>query len=195
VRNRARDFLIALSCRWWSVALVVALNFAAFRVLFILEERFVAQTGTALFDTQNDLTVSRIIEQLPLYQGDARAAYYAFATFDFLFPLIAGIFLALIWTLLLRWNHHPGAHRLLSAGFPLLILLTTVWDWLENLSLLAIVALPASPPPAAMHAAILFKQLKLTWLFLSGPVTAALLLFLLINALQRGLRGLSSQAK
>lgn len=171
----------AISRRWWAVVLVFALNFAAFSILFALEDQFEALSGVPTFDTQNDLTATLIREQLPLYVGEARAAYERFAAFDFVFPLVAGIFIAVIWALLLRINRLPLAARLLAWNLPLFPLIGTLWDYLENLSLLTILNAGATLSPTMIDAALLFKRLKLTWLFATGPITILLLVLLIIG--------------
>lgn len=183
--NRMRIFLIAVSRRWWAVALVFALNFGAFGILFGLEEQFAALTGVPVYDTQNDLTPARLLEQLPLYSGAARAAYLRFAAFDFVFPLVAGLFVATLWTLLLRLNTGQLARRLLAWGLPLFVFIGTGWDWLENISLLITLNAGAAPEAWMLDAVILFKRLKLTWLLLNIPISSVLLGLLLVNIVQR----------
>lgn len=178
------SLLVSISRRWWAVLLVTALNFASFQILFGLEDQFETLTAVPVFDTQNDLTPSRIIAQLPLYQGPAREAYLRFAVFDFVFPLIAGIFVATLWTLLLRTNSSPFAQRLLQRGVPLFALIGTLWDWLENISILALLQW-ASPDAWILSVVVIFKRLKLLWLLLNGPITAALFLLWATNFINR----------
>lgn len=175
--------LLAASRRWWAVLLAFLLNSAALLILFNLEDQFEALSGVPTFDTQNDLTQALIVEQLPRYQGDALAAYLRFAAFDFVFPLVGGIFIAVIVALLLRLNTRPYAQRLLGWGLPLLPLLTTGWDYLENVSLLAI--LTGGAAPTLMSAALLFKQLKLAFLSASGPLVIVLAALLAIDLIRR----------
>ncbi len=170
--------LIAISQHWWAVILVVIANFASFGILFSLEDRFESLSGVPTFDTQNDLTAQRLLEQLALYSGEARTAYFQFAAFDFLFPLIAGLFVAVLWTLLLRLNRWKPVMRLYQARLFLLPLLTTLADWLENISLLSILNTPTAPNEAWVQAALTFKALKLLLLnvSLAGIVILAALL-------------------
>jgi hypothetical protein len=184
--TRIRDLLIAISRRWWAVVLVFVLNFAAFTVLFALEDQFEALAGVPTFDTQNDLTAARLIEQLPLYQGEARAAYMRFIAFDFVFPFVAALFIAVLWTLFLRLNTWKIAVRLLAVGTPLFAFIGTLWDYLENVSLLTILNTGASQ--TWIDLALMFKGLKLTWLFLNAPITAVILGLLIANVIYRVLR-------
>lgn len=165
----------------WLFALVFALNFASFSILFNLEAQFEALTDTPTYDTQNDLTPETLRAQLPLYQGEALAAYQRFAAFDFIFPLAAGVFLAVLWSALLRLNTWPLAGRLRHARLPRLALLGTLFDWLENSFLLTTLSLAPDPADWAVNGAILFKRLKLAGLTLSGIVTIVLLALLVLN--------------
>ncbi|MBC8099534.1 MAG: hypothetical protein H7Y11_08825 [Armatimonadetes bacterium] len=183
--NRLNRGLISSSNHWWAVVLVVVLNFSAFVILFGLEDQFEALTAFPVYDTQNDLTAEALLTQLPLYQGEARSAYLRFAAFDFVFPLVAGLFVAVLWALFLRLNTWRIPQRLLALGLPLFPLIVTVWDWLENVSLLVVLSAGASPDPAFINAVLLFKRLKLAGLALSGAGTSLLLLLLLLNVLYR----------
>jgi hypothetical protein len=169
--GKLQELLLGVSRKWrWVVAFVV-LNFASFGILFALEGAFEALTSTPVYDTQNDLTQAQILEQLPLYQGEARDAYLRFAAFDFVFPLVSALFITLIWTLLLRLNRGRIAARLLAWRVPLLPLLITLFDYLENVGLLLVLAAAPSPDPALMEFALAFKRLKLFGLALVGPAT------------------------
>lgn len=182
--NRIMRVFAAASRRWWLILLAFVLNFAAFSVLFSLEDQFETLSGgVPTFDTQNELTQGLILEQLVLYQGETRSAYLRFALFDFVFPLVAGIFLVLICTLLLRLNSWSFAQRSLHLGLPLFPLLSTLWDYLENVSLLSILQFGASP--LLLDAAILFKRLKLLFLILNGPLVALLIVLLVANRFSR----------
>ncbi|MDX2160471.1 MAG: hypothetical protein SF162_04010 [bacterium] len=175
--------LIHLSQRGWLVASIVLLNGLNFFLLFSLESRFQALSGVPTFDTQNDLTSNRLLEQLPAYTGDARTAYLLFSAYDFLFPVLAGLTLAVLITLFLQLNTWKLPARLLAWGLPAFALLSILWDWLENIGLLA--SLVSDGQPFWIGWALLFKQLKLLWLILgSGSLTAAFAL-LMVNLVSR----------
>jgi hypothetical protein len=178
-----QNLLIRITKHWWAVALAFILNFASFAILFSLEDRFEALTGVPVYDTQNDLTRETLREQLPLYVGEAREAYLYFAAFDFVFPFVAGVFVAVIWTLLLRLNTFPLAQRMLRWGVPLLALTVILFDWMENVSLLAVLQTGGSS--VSVDAALVFKQLKLAGLFITGPVSLVLTVFLMVNMISR----------
>lgn len=182
------NLLIAISKKWWAVLLVIVCNFASFGILFGLEDQFEAITGVPVYDTQNELTAELLREQLPLYTGAARDAYLRFAAFDFVFPLVAGIFVAVVWTLLLRFNRWRFAQRLLLWNLPLFPLLGTGWDWLENVSLLTILNAGSAPSQSLIDTALLFKRLKLLWLSLDGAGVGVLGMLLVLNMIYRRVR-------
>ncbi len=182
--SKLNALLISTSRSPWWFALLAVLNALSFAVLFALEDRFEATTGLPVFDTQNDLTPAGLLQQLPLYQGEALEAHFYFAAFDFVFPFVAALFLTVTWALLLRVTRWRLTQRLLAWGLPLCAFLGTGFDYLENLSLLSILALDA-PSGFAVDAAILFKRLKLAALALSGALTWVLTVFALIALLQR----------
>jgi hypothetical protein len=86
--------------------------------------------------------------------------------YDFVFPLVAGLMVAVLLTLFLRLNRWGFSQRLLLAGVPVATLLTTVWDWLENVGLLGVLATGGGV--FWVEWALLFKRLKLAFLGLSG---------------------------
>jgi hypothetical protein len=181
--NRATHWLTAQTMKWWVNVLVIVLNFAAFGILFSLEDQFEALSGVPTFDTQNDLTAETLRLQLPAYTGEARNAYLRFSAFDFVFPLVGGIFSAVMWALLLRANNWPLAARLLRWNLPLLPFLSTLFDYGENISLLLILNNGASD--SLVTAALTAKQLKLTMLVITASGSGVLLLFAMANWVYR----------
>ncbi|MFZ4815248.1 MAG: hypothetical protein ACOYL5_11985 [Phototrophicaceae bacterium] len=179
------SWFIRLTQRGWAVALIVVLNFASFSILFALEDQFELITGVPVYDTQNDLTPSVLLEQLPLYVGDARAAYLRFAAFDYVFPLVANVFVVVIWTLLLRFNTWQPAQRLLAWQLPLFALIGTLLDWLENVSLLAVLYSGNPPVQWFVNSVIVFKRLKLASLAANAVITPILLALLIGNLIYR----------
>jgi hypothetical protein len=91
-----------------------------------------------------------------------------------------------LWTLFLRLNTSKIAARLLAVGTPLFAFIGTLWDYLENVSLLTILNTGASQ--TWIDLALMFKGLKLTWLFLNAPITAVILGLLIANVIYRVLR-------
>ena len=182
--SRLNALLIRTSRSWWRFAILAALNAGAFVILFALEDRFEAITGLPVFDTQNGLTPELLVQQLPRYQGEALEAYLTFAAFDFVFPLVAALFLAVTWALLLRLTPWRLTQRLLAWGLPLYAFLVTGFDYLENVSLLSVILLDA-PSALLVDAAILCKRLKLAALGLINALTGVLVVLALSAFLRR----------
>jgi len=177
--------VLTISQKWWALLLVFILNMTAFTVLFSLEDQFETISNVPVFDTQNELTANILIQQLPLYRGDARSAYLRFAAFDFVFPLVAGLFLSVLWALLLRLNTWQGLQRFLLWNLPLFPLVGTAWDWLENVSLLILLNTSPDSNQVWIESALFFKRLKLIWLTIDGAITGLLLTLLLLNGIYR----------
>jgi hypothetical protein len=172
-----RRFIHFLGSKWWRVLIITVVNLASFTLLFSLEQRFQTLTGQPVYDTQNNLNHATLLEQLPLYEGEAREAYYIFAAYDFILPLIAALFVAVVISWLLQHNPTTLAKRLQDWNLPLLAFVGTVFDWLENVSLIAVIEYGASVPEIWLNAAILFKRLKLAMLSLSGTTLMVILIF------------------
>ena len=171
-----------LSDRWWKVVLVILLNFGSLNLLLWLERRFTALTGKPVFDTQNDLTEVMLRQQVPLYIGEAKAAYIAFAAFDFVFALTGALVFVVMWAVLLKAADRFGA-PLLKIGLPLVALGIMLADWVETAALLAVVAQGAGAGAEGpfMQIALMFKRLKLAGLTAAGPVTMVFVMLALIG--------------
>jgi hypothetical protein len=177
ILKRSVDYLAA---RWWRMVMIITINFVSFNILFSLEARFETLTGLPVLDTQNDLSREQILEQIPLYVGEAQNAYLLFAAYDFVFPLISAFFIAVIQTWLLKHNNSSLGQKLRDWNLPLLVFLVTVFDWLENLGILAIVFTNPNIPDFWIYFALTFKRLKLIFLtfsFISLMFTAVFTLF------------------
>jgi hypothetical protein len=172
---------LARIARWWTVLVVFLLNFASLQLLFWFENRFTTLTGFPVFDTQNELTADQIMSQLPLYMGEARTAYLWFAVYDFVFPLIAALALALLWAWLLRTMTWQIGAMATHWNLPMLPFLATLADWGENIALLSVILGNQGTQAGAISAALLFKQLKLTMLTVTGVVSITLILLATLN--------------
>jgi hypothetical protein len=187
--QRLNHWIVSTSRRWWLVGLILLLNYLSFRILFGLEDAFEVITGLPVFDTQNNLTAAALLQQLPLYNGAALTAYLCFAAFDWVFPFVAALFQAVLWALLLRTNRSSIAQRLLQLNLPMWAFVTTIFDYLENISLLAILAVGSTAGGWLADVAIVCKRLKLTGLGLSTAITTGLLAFSVGHWLYRIWRG------
>lgn len=155
--------------------------------MFAAEAQFTQITDLPVFDTENDLTEATLLRQLPLYTGAAAGAYGWFAIVDVVFPLVAAVFLSVIWALQLRLTRSPLAAGLLQRHLPVLPLVVTLADWAENLALIGVIWLVPASEPLAM-VAIVAKRLKLVTLAATMLCTWLLLLLLLGNRASLWLR-------
>jgi len=126
-----------------------------------LGARIESLTGFLPFDLQHRLSLSDIEQQLPAWNAPARRVYYAFAALDFVFPLLASLFLAAACAFLLRYGWPLTYARLVSGHWLPVLLLPALFDWLENIS--ALLLLLAGPEPLWPAALLLIgaKWLKL----------------------------------
>jgi hypothetical protein len=176
--NKLTRALLVATQSWWLCGLIFVLNALSFRTLFRLEDQFEALTNVPVFDTQNGLTSETLAQQLPLYTGEAHTAYMRFAAFDFVFPFVSALFLAVVWTLLLRVNSGSIARHLLAWNLPLLPFCATIFDWLENIGLLIVTSTASQPGQLLLNSVIVCKRLKLTSLALIGTITVLLIVLL-----------------
>jgi hypothetical protein len=180
--------LIEFSRRWWLIASAGIATFLSLKLIFILDNYFQSVTGYPVFDSQNDLSSTKLLQQLPLYNGKGRSLYLAFSAFDFLFPFIASLFLAILWALFLRLHTSTIAKKLITWNLPIFPFVATLADYGENIFLLtAVLSMPTSTNFIVLGA-IAFKKLKLFGLILIGSTTFILAIALLINILKRHLK-------
>lgn len=130
--------------------------------------------GHLPFDLQNNLSVDEITAQLPRYTDASRSLYGLFALIDTAFPLVGGLMTAAAAAFLTR-RASPDVYTRVEARRGFLVLITpTLFDWLENVAILA--AIFTYPPGARplFTLVVVFKKLKLASLALCQ--TAILLL-------------------
>jgi hypothetical protein len=184
---RITSQLIRLSRRWWLVLSAVAATFVSLQVIFFLDNHFRSLTGQPVFDTQNELTSATLLQQLPLYIGEAKSLYIAFTAFDYVFPFVASVFIALLWALFLRLNTSALARAMIAWHFPAIPFVVTLADYGENICLLSTVLSMPTSENFVVLGAIAFKKLKLVSLALIGMTTLILAIALAINVITRRL--------
>jgi len=145
-------------------------------LLFIGEKFKPYANGAVPFDLQNSLTSAEIFSQLDGYTDQAFVLYYVFTAIDYVFPLLAGLFLASICAYVLRHSLPRWYETALQKNLFVLLLIPALFDWLENMALLAtIIAFPNELSSAA-DAAVVVKQIKLATTYTAQAATALLLL-------------------
>lgn len=181
--RRSFDFMTR---HFWAIILVFLLNGVALVVLLGAEARFTVLTGLPVFDTQNELTHTQVLEQLPLYEGMARQAYWQFMAFDFVFPLVGGAFFTLLYAFFLRRLPWAWAGWLWSKHLYFVALLMTMFDYLENVGFASTLLSGTPPSAAAIQFALLCKHIKLFSLSVGNVVAGFLLLaFIVAWVMQR----------
>jgi hypothetical protein len=182
--NRLLNIFITASRSWKVVLAVFIAQMLSFGALQAVEQQFVALTGYPTFDFQNDLTRAAIDAQLSLYTDAARSIYALFAAVDFVFPLVGSLFYCVLYALFLRLNPTPLAQRLLRSPLPMLPLLVTLADWLENVGFVTLIN---GGQAWGADMGLLFKQFKLSGLTTFSLGVAVLGLWLGAAALLQGL--------
>ncbi len=179
-------FIMDCSQSWWKVLLLFAGQTATMQVLMAIEARFPAITnGDVPFDMQNSLRPEQVFEQLAGYTEQAFSDYHLFQLVDFAFPLLAGLFLASVCAFALR-HAIPGWYKIAAAkNLFVLILLATVFDYLENLNFLWVIISWPEKAELAAQLGVLAKQGKLTCMMTGFTLTGLFLLIALLRWIGR----------
>jgi hypothetical protein len=177
--------LVSWSQNWKVILALFLLQLISFGALFGLETQFITQSGFQTFDFQNGLTLTQLREQLATYSDTERQLYAIFTAVDFAFPLLSALFYAVIYALLLRLNRAKLAQTFLAAGAPMLPLLITAADWLENIAFASIVIFGVSAESWVAEAGLIFKQLKLISITLGSTGIALLGIWLALTVAMR----------
>jgi len=188
--SRINQFIIICSQSWWKFLLIFLGQFGTMRILTSITEEFPLVTaGDVPFDMQNTLQSGQIFNQLEGYTERAFDLYMRFQAVDYFFPLFAGLLLATICAFSLRM----ASPRLYTAAGEknlfVLLLIPTVFDWLENLNLLYVVSAWPNQAELAAKLAVAAKMAKLGSTGLAMLVTLALLLWGTSQWLSRRVRG------
>lgn len=176
--TKLNSFIIDISTSWWKFLLVLATQVLTMRIMMgWINPQFPDVSGGHLpFDMQNDLTVEQIFGQLETYTDRAFELYTIFQAVDYIFPLAAGLVLATICAFGLRNTSEKYYAIAKEKNLFLLILIATVFDWLENLNLLCVVIGWPEQINLAAQLAVIAKQGKLASMNFSFAVTGILLL-------------------
>lgn len=132
--------------------------------------------GHEPFDMQNTLTAPAIEAQLSAYTSASFSTYWKFTAVDFIFPFAGGLFTASILAFAIRSLFPTLYATLTSKNLLPLFMLPTLFDWLENISVISVLLRYPQNTPALTSAILLFKSLKLTTLTLSQVAVSLLLL-------------------
>lgn len=176
--TRINRFIIACSQSWWKFLLIFLGQLGTMRVLMSITEKFPLVTaGDVPFDMQNTLQSGQIFSQLAGYTDRAFDLYKIFQAFDYLFPLFAGLLLATVCAFSLRMAS-PGLYATaVNKNLFVLLLIPTLFDWLENLNLLCVVSAWPHRVELAASLAVAAKMAKLGSMGIAFLVTLVLLLW------------------
>lgn len=170
--------IIRISKSGWQYVLVFAGFFGTLQALLRIGKRFPElAAGAVPFDLQNQLTVEQIFTQLAGYTEEAFQLYYFFTAIDFFFPLFAGLFLGATVAFLLRHSLPRWYAIAEEKNLFVLFLLATLFDWLENITVLSVMAGYPNELSSIATLAVAAKMGKLGFVFLFQGLVLLLLIF------------------
>lgn len=171
------QFIISCSQSWWKFLLIFAGQTGTMQMLNRITTEFPSVTaGDVPFDMQNTLKPEQIFVQLQDYTDRAFDLYMTFQAVDYFFPLFAGLLLATICAFALRHLSHDLYTTAVSRNLFVILLVPTVFDWLENINLLWVVLAWPETAEIAATLAVGAKMGKLTTMGIAFLVTAVLLI-------------------
>ena len=121
--------------------------------------------------------VEQIFAQLATYTEEAFQLYHVFTAIDFFFPLFAGLFLGATVAFLLRHSLPRWYSIAEEKNLFVLFLLATLFDLLENISLLGVLAGYPNELSTIATLAVAAKMGKLGFVFLFQGLSLLLLIF------------------
>ncbi len=176
--NALNSVIIRISKSGWLYVFVFAGFFGTLQALLRIGQRFPKLAADAVpFDLQNQLTVEQIFTQLAAYTEEAFQLYYVFTAIDFFFPLFAGLFLGATVAFLLRHSLPRWYAIAEQKNLFVLFLLATLFDWLENITLLSVMAGYPNELSTIATLAVAAKMGKLAFVFLFQGLALLLLIF------------------
>lgn len=176
--GKLNRFIMGCSESWWKF-LLLFLGFNA--TMFGLQQitaRFPAVTaGDIPFDMQNELKPAQIFAQLDGYTEQAFELYAIFQAIDYVFPVVAGLFLAAVCAFALRHASPALYQTAADKNLFLLLLVPTAFDFMENFSLLRVMTAWPEPAQLAANMAVFAKFGKLNSMNIAFVLTGTLLLW------------------
>ena len=176
--GRLQAFAIRISRSWWLYVTVLGLFIGSLQALNRIGERFPAYAGGAIpFDLQNDLLPAQVYAQLADYGDGARQLYYAFTVIDYAFPFFAGLYITATVAFALRTSLPKLYDALVARRLLLVLMIATVFDWLENVTAVTAIALYPTEISWLPGLLVLAKKGKLAFIIVSNAVMFAALLY------------------
>ena len=184
VIQRVNSFLLVHATRK-KILLMFALAIAAFYVMaaVMLPLFQEATAGLRPFDLNTEINAEQMYKELPSYTDESRRLYVGFAIADYVYPIAAGAFFALLWAWMFKKSPNRFFDTLQRYGILLFPFLFTLIDWSENLGFLIVIfSYPAEYPLIGDLAGVL-KASKSNFLYSSMLLT---LVFILVAIRNRG---------
>ena len=129
------NLIVSCSKSWWKFLLVLGGQIGTISVLNNITEGFPAISGGHKpFDMQNSLQAHEIFLQLATYTPEAFSQYSLFQMVDYVFPVFGGLVLACAVAFALRHASPILYQRALDTRVLFLLLIPTIFDWLENIN-------------------------------------------------------------
>jgi hypothetical protein len=172
-----QNLMIFCSKRFWAFLCITVIFSVALFALTQISTTFASISGGhEPLDMQNTLTAPAIEAQLSAYTTASFSTYWKFTAVDFIFPFAGGLFTAAIFAFAIRSLSTALYAKLTSKNLLPLLMLPTLFDWLENISIISVLLRYPQNTLALTSAILLFKSLKLTTLTLSQVAVSMLLL-------------------
>jgi hypothetical protein len=131
--------------------------------------------GHQIIDLQQSITPDSIYSELPDYTASSRRIYFWFMVADFIFPASAGLAMALLWAWLVKVAPNSIYRVLMRLPIFALPLLTTLFDWMENVGFLLLVNLYPQELPNVASISCAIRNTKLFVMDINSVVTLALI--------------------
>jgi len=133
--------------------------FVLMAVVFTPEFQAVTKNLRPL-DLNRQLDVDTMYREVATYTDQSRSVYLRFASADFIYPLAAASFFALLWSRMFRNSRSGFATKLKSSGIMLVPFLFMLIDWLENIGFLIVIFGYPDQYPGVAASATALKGIK-----------------------------------
>lgn len=193
--SRLQALVIRISTSGWLYLFVAALMGATLFSLMQIGAVFPAHAaGAQPFDLQNELTAGQVYPQIAGYTERARELYYLFTAIDYVFPFVAGLFIAATASFGLRHAFPAVYGWAVERNLLPLFMLGSAFDWLENLSIITTMGLYPAEVGALPLLIVLAKRCKLAFVVVGQALAVLLVVIGLYRRWRTRRRGAASKA-
>ncbi len=161
----------------WILFTIAALVAYWSGILEVIGSHFLVVANAPLLDLENVqsiLTADEALAVVQQYNGSAQTLYLIFFILDTIFPPIVFGSFALLWAFILQRT--PFSWMKFFRGSPILLIPfgVGVFDWVENLFFLNVIAVETANPVLLLQIGLVFVRLKAAMLFSTFGITVAL---------------------